>query len=131
MALLHGQGLDGRTADLTGNPSEDEPQPGYCVFGCGFHMVTPVPGYSGVQGVCGNCQQAGRLALPPPPDRPRYAPRITWRQARRLQRTAAEFWDYGDGGKRGSPFGEFAASRPWRRLLGWLSARRALRRCRS
>jgi hypothetical protein len=89
-------------------PEADVREPGYCVFGCGFRMVTPVPGRSG--GICGNCAQAGRADLPPGPDRPRYAPRITGRQRRRMQRTAAEFWSYGDEDEAGSPFGAFFIS---------------------
>ena len=104
---------------------EDQRQPGYCVFGCGFHMVTPIPGYSG--GVCVNCEQAGRLYLPPPPDRPRYSPRISWWQQRRLQRTAAEFWSYGD--EEGSSLGAFYTSRGgwryWRYRLRYLFRREA------
>ena len=83
-------------------------EPGYCIFGCGFHMVTPVPGRSG--GVCGNCEQAGRADLPPGPDRPRYAPRISWWQQLRVQRTAEEFWSYGGDEKHDSPFGAFFIS---------------------
>ena len=89
-------------------PEPDTREPGYCIYGCGFCMVTPVPGRSG--GVCGNCAQAGRADLPPGPDRPRYAPRISWWQQRRLQRTAEEFWGYGEDGDGGSPFGEFFTS---------------------
>ena len=83
-------------------------EPGYCIFGCGFHMVTPVPGRSG--GICGNCTQAGRADLPPGPDRPRYTPRISWRQQRRSQRTAEDFWGYGGEDEAPSPFGEFFTS---------------------
>ena len=91
-------------------------EPGYCIFGCGFHVVTPIPGRSG--GVCGNCEQAGRADLPPGPDRPRYAPRISWWQQRRIQRTAEEFWSYGEDEERDSFFGAFFVSRHWlRRLL--------------
>jgi hypothetical protein len=105
---------------------EEARKPGYCIFGCGFHMVTPVPGRSG--GVCGNCEQAGRLDLPPPPDRPRYSPRISMRQQRRVQRTAAEFWGYGDSEDEGSPFGEFFTStRRWRYRLRWFLRREAIR----
>ena len=75
----------------------DTREPGYCIVCGDFHLITPVPGRPG--GVCGNCEQAGRLDLPPPPDQPRYARRISWRQQRRLQRTAAEFWSYGGDGK--------------------------------
>ena len=100
---------------------EDGKEPGYCIFGCGFHMVTPIPGRSG--GVCGNCEQAGRLNLPPPAARPRYAPRISWWQQRRIERTAAEFWSYGSE-EPGSPFGEFFTStRRWRYLLRWFLRR--------
>jgi hypothetical protein len=97
----------------------DMREPGYCVYGCGFHMVTPVPGRSG--GVCGNCEQAGRADLPPAPDRPPYAPRISWWQSWRLQRTAADFWGYGDNEEPGPSFGAFFTSaggwRYWFRVL--------------
>ena len=103
---------------MTAPPGADLREPGYCIFGCGFHMVTPIPGRAG--GICGNCEQAGRADLPPGPDRPRYAPRISWRQQRRVQRTAEEFWSYGEGEEQDSPFGEFLTSRhPLRRLL-WM-----------
>ena len=102
---------------------EDGREPGYCVFGCGFCMVTPVPGRSG--GVCGNCEQAGRPGLPPAPDRPRYAPRISMRQQRRIQRTAAEFWSFGGEDEQGSPSGEFLTStRRWRYRLRYFLQRR-------
>lgn len=98
------------------NQAEDTREPGYCIYGCGYHMVTPIPGRSG--GICGNCEQAGRAELPPGPDRPRYAPRITWWQQRRIQRTAEEFWSYGGEEAQGSPFGAFfTSSHRLRRLL--------------
>lgn len=101
---------------------EDAQEPGYCIFGCGFHMVTRIPGQSG--GICGNCAQAGRLDLPPPPDRPRYAPRISWRQQRHVERTAAEFWSYGGDEEDGSPFGAFFTStHRWRSLLRYFLRR--------
>ena len=100
---------------------EDVREPGYCIFGCGFCMVTPIPGRS--RGVCGNCAQAGRLDLPPPPDRPRYAPRISWWQQRRIERTAVEFWGYGDGQEQDSSLGAFFDS-----LSRWRYLRYLLRR---
>jgi hypothetical protein len=103
-------------------PDDDAREPGYCIFGCGFHMVTPVPGRSG--GVCGNCGQAGRADLPPGPDRPPYAPRLTWWQQWRLQRTAADFWTYGDEEEQDSSFGAFFTSRHWLRRLLMILRRR-------
>lgn len=104
-------------------PDTHPAQPGYCIFGCGFHMVTPVPGrLSG--GVCGNCEQARRADLPPAPDQPPYAPRISWWQQRRLQRTVEDFWGYGGDQEQASPFGEFFTSRHWlRRLLRMLQGK--------
>ena len=94
----------------------DTREPGYCIVCGDFHLITPVPGRRG--GVCGNCEQAGRADLPPGPDRPWYAPRISWRQQRRVQRTAEEFWGYGGEGQQDSPFGAFFTSRHRvRRLL--------------
>ena len=111
---------------MTAPPEQDTREPGYCIFGCGYHMVTPIPGRSG--GVCGNCVQAGRADLPPGPDRPRYAPRISWRQQRRVQRTAEEFWGYGGDRDEGSPFGAFFTSAGgWRyrlRRLLWMLRRK-------
>jgi hypothetical protein len=94
---------------VTAPPEAGTGEPGYCIFGCGFRMVTPVPGRSG--GICGNCAQAGRADLPTGPDRPRYAPRISWWQQRRLQRTAEDFWGYGGDDEAAFPFGAFFISR--------------------
>lgn len=103
---------------MTAPAGTDTGEPGYCIFGCGFRMVTPVPGRSG--GVCGNCAQAGRADLPPGPVRARCAPRISWWQQRLVQRTAEEFWGYGGDEEQGSPFGAFFTSRHWLRRLLWM-----------
>jgi hypothetical protein len=107
-------------------PTRDTREPGYCLYGCGFHLVTPIPGRSPGTGICGNCEQAGRATLPPPGEYEQTRGRArTWRQQRRVQHTAEQFWDYGDGEEPGSPFGAFLTSTRWRHL--WRALRQWLR----
>jgi len=105
------------TAQPETGTDEDGREPGYCAYGCGFHLVRPLPGYSA--GICRNCEAAGRMNLPPPQDSEyaRTGRARTLRQQRKVQRTAEQFWEWGNETDH-DPLGAWTRSRaPWRFLV--------------